>query len=224
MGLGNGAMKRLGVLIIVMAAALWPAAALAAPSSPALVGSEANSTSLSGATAVAVSGNYAFATASWPGQLTAVNINNLNSASTLYSTLASTYLENGSNITIANNDAFVVSNRTGRVPVLRVRRPAATMMGAATALPSSTSPTRRTQRSAGPYRAGSHRRRPSCSERTESQSAAPVSTHTWLRKGFWERGRPPRSHRRRTQARARSRLSICSRCRSCRAATSTTVR
>jgi hypothetical protein len=33
-------MKRLGVLIIVMAAALWPAAALAAPSSPALVGSD----------------------------------------------------------------------------------------------------------------------------------------------------------------------------------------
>src|ERR1035441_8331662 len=113
-GFRNGAMKRLGVLIIVMAAALWPAAALAAPSSPALVGSEANSTSLSGATAVAVSGNYAFATASWPGQLTAVNINNLNSASTLYSTVASTYLENGSNITIANNDAFVVSkNRNG---------------------------------------------------------------------------------------------------------------
>src|ERR1035441_322827 len=108
-GFRNGAMKRLGVLIIVMAAALWPAAALAAPSSPALVGSEANSTSLSGATAVAVSGNYAFATASWPGQLTAVNINNLNSASTLYSTVASTYLENGSNITIAGNDAFVVS-------------------------------------------------------------------------------------------------------------------
>ena len=101
-------MKRIGSLVAA-AAILWPGAALAA-TAPALVGSIANATSLSGATSVAVSGGYAFATASWPGQLTAVNINNLNQNSALSSTqTSSTSLENGSNITIVGNDAFVVS-------------------------------------------------------------------------------------------------------------------
>ncbi len=101
-------MKRIAFLIAA-AAILWPAAALAA-TAPALVGSIANTTSLSGATSVAVSGQYAFATASWPGQLTAVNINNLNQNSPLSSTqTSSASLENGSNITIVGNDAFVVS-------------------------------------------------------------------------------------------------------------------
>ena len=79
-------MRRLGILIIVMGATLWPAAALAATSAPVLLQSVSNSTTLQGTVSLAVSGNDAYTTAYWPGELTAVDISNPNAPTVVGST------------------------------------------------------------------------------------------------------------------------------------------
>src|ERR1019366_6604691 len=106
---GNECMRRLGILIIVMGATLWPAAALAATSAPVLLQSVSNSTTLQGTVSLAVSGNDAYTTAYWPGELTAVDISNPNAPTVVGSTPPTLALENGSNVTISGTDAFVVS-------------------------------------------------------------------------------------------------------------------
>jgi hypothetical protein len=103
-------MRRLGIVIIVLGALLWPAAALGA-TSPALVGSVSNASSLSGAASVAVSGNYAYTTAYWAGQLTAVDISNPANPTVAGSSspLLDNNLLDGSSVNIAGGYAFVVS-------------------------------------------------------------------------------------------------------------------
>ncbi len=84
--------------------------AAAAPPAPALVGSVSNATTLSGALGIAVSGHYAYTTAYWPGQLTAVDISNPAAPRVVGSTSSNaTQLENGSTVTISGIYAFVVS-------------------------------------------------------------------------------------------------------------------
>jgi hypothetical protein len=106
--LGGGARRRLGIAAVLVSAFIWPAAAFAS-TGPALLGSAANSTSLSGAISVAVSGQYAYTTAYWPGQLTVLDISNPITPTVVGTTLATSSLKNGSNITISGSDAFVVS-------------------------------------------------------------------------------------------------------------------
>jgi len=62
----------------IAAVLLWipPAAHAAIPAQPVLKGSVSRSTSLSGATSMAVSGHYAHATSYAAGMLTAVDISN----------------------------------------------------------------------------------------------------------------------------------------------------
>jgi hypothetical protein len=92
-----------------------PAAALGA-SAPVLTSSLSNSTSLSGLISVAVSGQDAYTTAYWPGQLAAIDISHPGTLSIAGETPATTSLENGSNVTIAGTDAFVVSkNRNASI-------------------------------------------------------------------------------------------------------------
>lgn len=99
--------------LIVVAGLLLPGSALAA-TAPSVVGSIGNATNLSGSDAVAVSGQYAYSTAYWPGQLTAVNIANPIAPTVANSTATSSSLENASNIAIAGPYAYVVSkNRNG---------------------------------------------------------------------------------------------------------------
>ena len=85
-----------------------------------------NNTSLSGALSVAVSGNDAYTTSYWPGELTAVDISNPSSPTVVGSTPSTTSLKNGSNITVAGNFAFVASKN-------RNLSTQATMTAAATA-------------------------------------------------------------------------------------------
>jgi hypothetical protein len=105
---GGAVPRHIAALAVLIAVFLWPALALAG-TGPALLGSAANSTSLSGATSVAVSGSDAWTTAYWPGQLTAVDFSNPSAPSVAGFTAATSSLQNGSNVTISGSDAFVVS-------------------------------------------------------------------------------------------------------------------
>src|SRR5579862_5684006 len=107
-GRGRGRLLRLlGVAagFVVLAA---PAHALAA-TSPAQVGTVNNSSSLSGVTAIATSGSYAYATAYYAGQLVAVNISNPSNPTVAGSSPAASSLFNGTNIAISGGYAYVVS-------------------------------------------------------------------------------------------------------------------
>jgi hypothetical protein len=100
----------LSSMLGLIATLALPASAIAGTGAgPVLAGAASNAGSLSGATAVAVSGNYAYTTAYWPGQLTAVNIADPANPTVAGSTLPETYLENASNVNVAGNYAFVVS-------------------------------------------------------------------------------------------------------------------
>jgi hypothetical protein len=85
-----------------------PAAALAA-GGPLISGTVANGTSLSGATAVATAGKFAYTTAYGSGQLTAVDISNPASPVVAGSSAPTNSLLNASNIAIAGGYAYVVS-------------------------------------------------------------------------------------------------------------------
>jgi hypothetical protein len=80
-----------------------------APSNPALAGSVSNGSSLSGATAVAVAGNYAYTTAYWAGTLTAIDVSNPAQTQIAGQSAFSTNLVNASTVNVANGYAYVVS-------------------------------------------------------------------------------------------------------------------
>jgi hypothetical protein len=98
----------LGVVLAVLASA-WLAGAAAAATAPAIVGATGNATSLSGVTAVAVSGNYAFAASYWSGQLNVLDISNPASPTLVASTPSATGMTDATNVTIAGGLAFVTS-------------------------------------------------------------------------------------------------------------------
>jgi hypothetical protein len=108
-GCGRAWVRALGVAVAA-AALLWlPASALAASGAPALSGAVSNSTDLAGTTAVASAGNYAYAAAYGPGQLTAVDTSNPASPAVAGSSAAASSLMNATNIAIAGGYAYVVS-------------------------------------------------------------------------------------------------------------------
>lgn len=115
-GRTGGGFRPLALAVLALLVALSAPAAASAATTPALAGSVSNSGTLAGATAVAVSGHYAYTTAYAAGRLTAVDIANpaapvVVGASAFSSTLlaASTV-----NIDTSGSRAYVVSkNRNG---------------------------------------------------------------------------------------------------------------
>ena len=110
-------MKR-GLFVSVAAAAMTlvlivPPSPLAA-STPSLIGTVSNSTTLSGVTSIAVAGNYAYATAYYPGTLTAIDVSNPGQPVVVGQSNATNNLKNASTVNIAGGYAFVASkNRNG---------------------------------------------------------------------------------------------------------------
>jgi hypothetical protein len=99
--------------IVVAAAALAPARAEALVN-PVLSGFVSNSTSLSGATSVAVAGHYAYVTGYYPGALTAIDISNPAAPVIAGSSATSNELLNASTVNISGGYAYVASkNRNG---------------------------------------------------------------------------------------------------------------
>ena len=100
----------LGTLAFVL---VRPPAPLAA-TTPSLVGSTSNSTSLSGVTAVAVAGNYAYSTAYYAGTLTAVDISDKAHPTVAGQSASTNNLKGGSTVNIVGGYAYVASkNRNG---------------------------------------------------------------------------------------------------------------
>jgi hypothetical protein len=102
----------LGVVLAILVSAWLAGAAVAATApatAPAIVGATSNATSLSGVTAVAVSGNYAFAASYWSGQLNVLDITNPASPTLVASTPSATAMTDATNVTIAGGFAFVTS-------------------------------------------------------------------------------------------------------------------
>jgi hypothetical protein len=96
------------VCLAAVACGLVPASASAA-TPPALVGSVSNASNLSGALSIAISGHYAYTTAYWAGQLTAVDISNPTHPAVVGSSPSAPTLENGVTVTISGGYAYVVS-------------------------------------------------------------------------------------------------------------------
>jgi hypothetical protein len=96
------------VCTAALACGLLPASASAA-GTPTLVGSVSSNTDLSGATSVAVSGHYAYSTAYWAGELTAVDISNPTHPVIAGHSASSSTLENADTVAIAGGYAYVVS-------------------------------------------------------------------------------------------------------------------
>ena len=105
-----------GIALVALAVAFllsWSASALA-QTNPALVGSVSDSVNLPGATAVAVSGSYAYTTAYAAGRLTAVNISNPAAPVLAGESASSNALLNASTVNISGGFAYVASkNRNG---------------------------------------------------------------------------------------------------------------
>ena len=103
---------RRGLVVLAVWLGCLLAPAMAAAQLP-IVGSVSNSGSLSGAVSVGVFGNDAYATAYWPGRLTAIDLSNPSNPAILGATAPTTSLENGTNVTFASGGghdyAFVVS-------------------------------------------------------------------------------------------------------------------
>jgi hypothetical protein len=98
----------LAIYVAMFASALFAGAASAA-TEPAVTGAVSNSGSLSGTTAVAVSGHYAYAVSYWSGQLNVLDISNPASPQLVASTSSTTQMTDATNVTIAGNYAFVTS-------------------------------------------------------------------------------------------------------------------
>jgi hypothetical protein len=96
----------LAILVATVACA-WLAGSAAA--APAVVGSISNATSLSGSTAVAVSGNFAYTVSYWSGQLNVIDISNPASPTLVGSTASTPQMIGATNVTIVGNHAFVTS-------------------------------------------------------------------------------------------------------------------
>lgn len=102
-------MRRLTCLFCAVACLVVAPTAANATTLPAIVGSISNNNSLSGADSVAVSGSVAYVVAYWTGQLTAIDIANPSNPTILGSTPPTASLENGTDVSIAGNYAFVTS-------------------------------------------------------------------------------------------------------------------
>jgi hypothetical protein len=106
--------RRTTSLALSAAALLAVAAPASASTSPALAGSIADSATLSGATAVAVAGHYAYVADYYAGRLSAIDISNPAAPFVAGSSQATNELLNASTVNIAGGYAFVVSkNRNG---------------------------------------------------------------------------------------------------------------
>ncbi len=108
--------RRRGAILalVVIAAALAPAGAQAAVD-PVLSGSTSDSSTLSGAVAVAVAGHYAYVPGYYAGEVTAIDISNPAAPVVAGSSEASNDLLDATTINIAGGYAYVVSkNRNGR--------------------------------------------------------------------------------------------------------------
>ena len=127
-------------------------------------GAAANQTSLSGVVSVAVSGNVAYTTAYWPGQLTAVDISNPASPTVLGATPPARRRWRRVQRQIAGNYAFVAPRTATRA--CRTMTTAAAMRS-----PSSTSRIR-----ARPWWWGRYTAAPSCSAAMASRSLATMPT------------------------------------------------
>jgi hypothetical protein len=102
--------RMLGLSIVLALVACGALAGQAsAASEPVVVGSVSNSTSLSGVTAVAVSGNYAYAASYWSGQLNVIDISNPASPKLVASTPSKPAMTAATNVTISGSYAFVTS-------------------------------------------------------------------------------------------------------------------
>jgi hypothetical protein len=107
-------LRRLVCLSVALSCLLAAPAAADAAGTLTVLGSVTNSSSLSGADSVAVSGKVAYVAAYWTGQLTAVDISKPSNPTILGSTPPTTSLENGTDVSIAGSYAFVTSkNRNG---------------------------------------------------------------------------------------------------------------
>jgi hypothetical protein len=80
-----------------------------AATEPALVGSISNATSLSGSTAVAVSGNYAFVASYWAGQLDVLDIASPAAPTLAAFTPSTTGMAAATNVIVSGGYAFVTS-------------------------------------------------------------------------------------------------------------------
>lgn len=100
-------------LVVCVAAAgvalLWGAAAARAAVEPALRGAIANAKALSGTTAVAVSGNYAYVTPYYRGELVAVDVSDPRHPHIVGHTPVARSLLNATNVTVSGTLAYVVS-------------------------------------------------------------------------------------------------------------------
>ncbi|MDQ6606672.1 MAG: hypothetical protein M3Z06_09020 [Actinomycetota bacterium] len=103
------------IVLGVLGSAFWANAAAAA-TGPALVGSTSNSTSLSGASAVAVSGQFAYEASYWSGQLNVVDISNPAAPTIVGSTPSRPSITAATNITISGHYAFVTSKNRNASP------------------------------------------------------------------------------------------------------------
>jgi hypothetical protein len=95
------------VLALVACGAL--AGQASAATQPAIVGSVSNTISLSGVTSVAVSGNYAYATSYWAGQLNVIDLSNPAKPQIVASTPSNTAMMAATNVTVSGSYAFVTS-------------------------------------------------------------------------------------------------------------------
>ena len=93
----------------VLAVALCAPAGALASSNPLLSGWTSNSTNLAGATAVAISGHYAYALGYYPGQLAAIDISNPAHPSVAGASGVANSLIDGTTVNVSGGYAYVVS-------------------------------------------------------------------------------------------------------------------
>ncbi len=106
---------RVSLALVGALALVAPASALASQN-PLLSGSTQDPVNLSGASAVAISGSYAYTAAYWAGELTAVNISNPAAPVVAGESPTSNNLLDASNVTISGGDAYVVSKNRNLSP------------------------------------------------------------------------------------------------------------
>jgi hypothetical protein len=98
----------LGFLLAVVVSA-WMATGAMAATEPAIVGAVSNANSLSGVTAVAVSGNYAFAVSYWSGELNVIDISNPATPAVVATTAPTIGMTAATNVIVSGGYAFVTS-------------------------------------------------------------------------------------------------------------------
>jgi len=102
------------LVVTALLVAALPSVALAAPAAPTLAGSLSNSVALSGATSTAVSGDYAYVTGYYSGELTAIDVSNPAAPVIAGSSAPSTALTNADTVNLAGGYAFAVSKNRNK--------------------------------------------------------------------------------------------------------------